>query len=52
MAEQSSTSKDLWLLDGLEVEINWRELKTLVQDPVDRAAITQLINLETLLVDE
>jgi 50S ribosomal protein L16 3-hydroxylase len=35
-----------------EVEISWREIKTLVQDPVNRAAITQLINQETLLVDE
>lgn len=35
-----------------EVEINWREIKMLVQDPLNRAAITQLINQETLLVDE
>lgn len=45
-------SRELAELVCKEVEISWRELKALVQDPVDRAAITQLINLETLLVDE
>jgi len=35
-----------------EVEINWAMLKPLVQDLHDRAAITQLINQESLLVDE
>jgi len=35
-----------------ESEISWEQLKPLVQDLFDRAAITQLINQETLLVDE
>ncbi|MES2674430.1 MAG: cupin domain-containing protein [Pseudomonadota bacterium] len=35
-----------------ETEINWEMLKPLVQDLYDRAAITQLINQESLLVDE
>lgn len=35
-----------------EVEISWAMLKPLVQDLHDRAAITQLINQESLLVDE
>jgi 50S ribosomal protein L16 3-hydroxylase len=34
------------------VEISWSELKPLVQDADNRSAITQLINQETLLVDE
>ena len=35
-----------------EAEINWAQIKSLVEDLFDRAAITQLINQETLLVDE
>jgi 50S ribosomal protein L16 3-hydroxylase len=35
-----------------ETEINWSMLKPLVQDLYDRAAITQLINQESLLIDE
>jgi 50S ribosomal protein L16 3-hydroxylase len=35
-----------------EVEITWRELKNLVQNPLDRAAVTHLVNQETLLIDE
>lgn len=35
-----------------DVEITWAQLKPLVQDLHDRAAITQLINQESLLVDE
>lgn len=45
-------SRELAELVCKSVEINWAELKHLVQDPVDRAAITQLVNQETLLVDE
>ncbi|HWV13852.1 MAG TPA: cupin domain-containing protein [Cellvibrio sp.] len=35
-----------------EVEIDWRTLQPLLEDLYDRAAITQLINQESLLVDE
>jgi len=35
-----------------EVEISWAQLKPFVEDLFDRAVITQLINQETLLVDE
>jgi 50S ribosomal protein L16 3-hydroxylase len=45
-------SRELAELVSREVEISWRDIKALVQDPQDRAAITQLINQETLLVDE
>lgn len=45
-------SRELAELVCKEVEISWRELKELVQDPQNRAAITQLVNQETLLVDE
>ena len=45
-------SRELAELVCTEVEINWAQLKPLVQDLFDRAAITQLINQESLLVDE
>jgi 50S ribosomal protein L16 3-hydroxylase len=45
-------SRELAELVCKEVEISWRELEELVQDPQNRAAITQLVNQETLLVDE
>jgi 50S ribosomal protein L16 3-hydroxylase len=35
-----------------EVEIDWPTLKPLLTDQYDKAAITQLVNQETLLVDE
>ena len=45
-------SRELAELVCSEAEINWAQIKPLVQDLFDRAAITQLINQETLLVDE
>jgi 50S ribosomal protein L16 3-hydroxylase len=33
-------------------EITWTQLKSLIEDPFDVAALSQLINQETLLVDE
>lgn len=45
-------SRELAELVCEAVEISWQAIKPLVQNPMDRAAITQLINLETLLVDE
>lgn len=47
-----SCSAELAELVCREVEITWVMLKPLVQDLHDRAAITQLINQESLLVDE
>jgi 50S ribosomal protein L16 3-hydroxylase len=47
-----SCSQTLAELICHEVEINWAMLKPLVQNLYDRAAITQLINQESLLVDE
>ncbi len=47
-----SCSQALAELVCCEVEITWAMLKPLVQDLYDRAAITQLINQESLLVDE
>ncbi len=47
-----SCSQALAELVCREVEITWAMLKPLVQDLYDRAAITQLINQESLLVDE
>lgn len=45
-------SRELAELVCREAEISWTMLKPLVQDLFDRAAITQLINQETLLIDE
>jgi len=45
-------SRELAELVCNHVEISWSQLKPLVEDLFDRAAITQLINQETLLVDE
>jgi 50S ribosomal protein L16 3-hydroxylase len=45
-------SRELAELVCSQVEINWDQLKPLMEDLFDRAAITQLINQETLLVDE
>lgn len=45
-------SRELAELVCREVEISWEMLKPLVQDLFDRAAITQLINQESLLIDE
>lgn len=45
-------SRELAELVCEAVEISWQAIKPLVQNHMDRAAITQLINLETLLVDE
>ena len=45
-------SRELAELVCAKVEISWDEIKPLVEDLFDRAAITQLINQETLLVDE
>lgn len=44
-------SQNLAELICREVEINWEMLKPLMQDLYDRAAITQLINQESLLID-
>lgn len=45
-------SRELAELVCAQAKINWEQLKPLVQDLFDRAAVTQLINQETLLVDE
>jgi 50S ribosomal protein L16 3-hydroxylase len=45
-------SRELAELICNQVEISWSDIKPLVEDLFDRAAITQLINQETLLVDE
>jgi 50S ribosomal protein L16 3-hydroxylase len=45
-------SKTLAELICQETQIQWQELKPLIQDLYDRATITQLINQESLLVDE
>ncbi len=45
-------SQNLAELICRETEINWAMLKPLMQDLFDRAAITQLINQESLLIDE
>jgi 50S ribosomal protein L16 3-hydroxylase len=45
-------SRELAELVCTKVEITWGDIKPLVEDLFDRAAITQLINQETLLVDE
>ena len=45
-------SRTLAELVCCETEINWAMLKPLAQDLFDRAAITQLINQESLLIDE
>ena len=45
-------SRELAELVCAETEITWAQLKPLIQDLFDRAAVTQLINQESLLVDE
>jgi 50S ribosomal protein L16 3-hydroxylase len=47
-----SCSQALAELVCAENHITWAQLKPLMQDLFDRAAITQLINQETLLIDE
>jgi len=45
-------SRELAGLVCAQPEISWAQVKPLVQDLFDRAAITQLINQESLLIDE
>ena len=45
-------SRELAELVCTETEITWAQLKPLIQDLFDRAAVTQLINQESLLIDE
>lgn len=45
-------SRELAELICAQVEITWEQIKSLTDDLFDRAVITQLINQETLLVDE
>ncbi len=45
-------SRELAELVCAQVEISWEQVKPLTDDLFDRAVLTQLINQETLLVDE
>lgn len=45
-------SRELAEIVCADAEITWNDIKELVKSQQDRAAITELINLETLLVDE
>lgn len=47
-----SCSRELAEVVCAHVEITWKQIKPLVEDLYDRAVVTQLINQETLLVDE
>jgi 50S ribosomal protein L16 3-hydroxylase len=50
--EAINCSRELAELICQETEITWAQLKPFAQEPFDVAALSQLINQETLLVDE
>ncbi len=50
--EAINCSRALAELVCTETEISWVQLKPFVQEPFDVAAVSQLINQETLLIDE
>ncbi len=50
--EAINCSRGLAELVCTETEITWAQVKPFVQEPFDVAALSQLINQETLLVDE
>lgn len=50
--EAINCSRELAELVCAATELDWTQIKPFVQEPFDVAALSQLINQETLLVDE